>query len=94
MTDNSADSNITFNEFRYLPNQVEKTAPRFPYEFTPKVLANWIQDMAEIKSMPPDYIAVGLITSLATLIARPTLLHNPSPNIFFDFKIIFPLSSL
>ena len=72
MTDNSTSSNITFNDFKYFPNQAEETAPRFPYEFTPRILADWIQDTAEIKSMPPDYIAVGLITSLATLIAGKT----------------------
>ena len=56
-------------EVKEIPEQVELSAPRFPYNETPSVLANWIKDLAEIKSMPPDYIATGLIVSLATLIA-------------------------
>ena len=56
-------------EVKEIPEEIELTASPFPYEDTPSVLSNWIRDMAEIKSMPPDYIAVGLIVSLATLIA-------------------------
>ena len=56
-------------QIKPLPEPDEVEVKEFPYTHTPSVLADWIKDNAEIKSMPSDYIATGLLVCLSSLIA-------------------------
>jgi hypothetical protein len=52
-----------------LPDELPPVAP-FDYELLPDSLRPWVQDICERIQCPPDFVAVGVMTCLATVIGR------------------------
>jgi uncharacterized protein DUF3987/bifunctional DNA primase/polymerase-like protein len=44
--------------------------PLVPAKLLPPTLASWVDDVAERVQCPPDFVAVGLVVSIATVIGR------------------------
>src|SRR5262249_46534034 len=42
----------------------------FSFDFLPDALSEWVEDIANRLQCPPDYVAVGALTSLGALIGR------------------------